>query len=188
MSGIGDRYSSSSSSSPSRDPPPDLGDDRYDIYDRFCVTHAQYHALALAELEAGRKTSHWSWYIFPTPPFVVNGRERGSGTNKHYALRDKPRGHTGLKAAQAFLSFPPCEVRGKRVNLRANYQEIMAMVAKQLEPGGKARSAAHLVGRVDEPKLKSSLKLFLAASAGGFDDATNELCARALAAMEPNKL
>ena len=43
---------------------------------------------AYAEIERGcLKTSHWIWYVFPTPPYFRNGIEAGSPTNKEYALR-----------------------------------------------------------------------------------------------------
>ena len=70
-------------------------------------------SAALAEIKAGRKQTHWSWWLFPTAPFVVDGKERGSATNRAFALRDRPpHGLTGEDAAAAFLARPP--QRGER--------------------------------------------------------------------------
>lgn len=33
--------------------------------DRFKSAHASYYETALQEIKAGRKQSHWMWYIFP---------------------------------------------------------------------------------------------------------------------------
>eukprot|EP00292_Cryptomonas_paramecium_P025792 CAMPEP_0113724624 /NCGR_PEP_ID=MMETSP0038_2-20120614/39202_1 /TAXON_ID=2898 /ORGANISM="Cryptomonas paramecium" /LENGTH=71 /DNA_ID=CAMNT_0000654585 /DNA_START=101 /DNA_END=313 /DNA_ORIENTATION=+ /assembly_acc=CAM_ASM_000170 len=70
------------------------------------------------------------WYVIPTPPFVVNGEERGSWTNQEYALRDLPPHRLqGFRAARAYLAFP--ESGG--VSLRRNYLEMMLAIAEQLE-------------------------------------------------------
>jgi uncharacterized protein (DUF1810 family) len=39
-------------------------DDPYDLQ-RFVVAQEPVFAIVRAELQAGRKTSHWMWYIFP---------------------------------------------------------------------------------------------------------------------------
>ena len=49
---------------------------------RFVSKAREYHAQALGELQAGHKASCWSWYVLPTPPFIKNGREVGSGINR----------------------------------------------------------------------------------------------------------
>lgn len=33
--------------------------------DRFRSAHASYYETALQEIKAGKKQSHWMWYIFP---------------------------------------------------------------------------------------------------------------------------
>lgn len=124
-----------------------------------------------------RKRSCWSWYIFPTAPYVVNGIERGSWTNKRYALRDKPDALTGDNAAKAFLRHP--EMDG--VDLRQNYILIMTAVAEQVEAGVSVRS---LVGFLDDPKLRSSLRFFERISRNGFDNEVHAVCVRALEAMD----
>ena len=79
--------------------------DPYNLRDRFVHTHKKYFNSALTEIERGQKQGCWSWYIFPVPPYVVNGRERGSGQNMRYALRDHRDGATGDAAALAYLQF-----------------------------------------------------------------------------------
>jgi hypothetical protein len=45
---------------------------------RFTAKQAVVSQDALREIRAGQKTSHWSWYCIPTPPFIINGVERGT--------------------------------------------------------------------------------------------------------------
>ena len=76
---------------------------------RFLVTHAQYFSKAMQEIKvAGKKTSCWSWYIFPVPPRVNprTGMEEGSAKSRQYALRDIPPRSPllGDDAARAFLT------------------------------------------------------------------------------------
>lgn len=152
--------------------------DPYDLSRRFCATQAQDFSRALSEINAGAKRSCWSWYVFPTGPFVVGGRERGSSTNRHYALRDIREGEDsqrGENAARAFLRF-----KAGGVDLRANYVTMMAAVAAQLEAGVEPE---RLVGCLDDPKLRSSLHLFEQVSRAGHDDEVNKVCRRALAAL-----
>ena len=70
--------------------------------------------------------------------------------------------------------------RAEGVHLRSNYIEIMSEVAAQVE-GGIAPVA--LVGGLDDPKLRSSLRLFERVSRGGFDDEVHAVCTRALRAL-----
>lgn len=104
---------------------------------------------------SGRKESCWMWYIIPTPPFIVNGIERGSERNKHYALRSD-------RQVRSYLSFV-----ADGVDLRKNYVSILEAVLARLRSGQKA---SNLLGEVDEPKLRSSLKLFERATRGTGDD------------------
>ncbi|CAK0865793.1 unnamed protein product [Prorocentrum cordatum] len=53
-------------------------DDPFDLRRRFCEPYREDFQTALREIKAGRKRSCWSWYIFPTAPWVVNGVERGN--------------------------------------------------------------------------------------------------------------
>jgi len=45
---------------------------------RFTDKQALFFNDAIKEIQTGRKTSHWSWFCIPTPPFVVDGVERGA--------------------------------------------------------------------------------------------------------------
>ena len=154
------------------------GADPFDLEARFVEKHRRYFKQAFEEIMRGHKASCWSWYIFPTAPMVVNGRERGSPHNREFALRDvPPAGLRGDSAARAYLRF--AEIDG--VSLRRNYIAIMSEVAKQLETGV---TPYRLVGG-DVPRLKASLELFeRVAGEDDFDIEVHELSSRALLAME----
>ena len=97
--------------------------------------------VALAEIRAGGKRSHWIWYIFPQ----IEGLGRSS-TARAYALQD-------LGEACAYLRDPI---------LRARYEEIVAAVSEQLARGIRIED---LMGsQIDALKLVSSLTLFHAAA------------------------
>jgi len=75
--------------------------------------------------------------VFPTPPYVPYGVERGTPKNMEYALRDPPPCEwEGFLAARAYLDFP--EEDG--VSLRRNLFLIFMAIWKQLE--FKARGSA----------------------------------------------
>ena len=89
---------------------------------------------ALRELRAGRKTSHWMWFVFPQ----VAGLGRSS-TARHYAL-------AGLDEAAAYLAHP---VLGPR---------LQACCRALLEQ--QNADAAALLGSADAQKLHLSMTLF----------------------------
>ncbi len=89
---------------------------------------------ALRELRAGRKTSHWMWFVFPQ----LAGLGR-SATAQHFALH-------GLAEAQAYAAHP---VLGPR--LVACAQALVAL------PGS---DPVAVLGSVDAQKLHSSMTLF----------------------------
>jgi uncharacterized protein (DUF1810 family) len=94
---------------------------------------------ALAELRAGRKTSHWMWFIFPQ----IAGL--GSSPMAHrYAL-------SGLAEARAYLDHP---VLGPRL------RDCTAAVADAEADA----TADRILGPVDAMKLRSSMTLFAAAA------------------------
>lgn len=98
-------------------------------------------AAALAELESGRKTSHWIWYVFPQ----LAGLGR-SAMAQSYALRD-------FSEACDYLREP---VLGERL------MRITAVVQAQLRAGVPLEE---LMGStIDVVKLVSSLTLFRAAA------------------------
>ena len=151
-------------------------EDPFDLHRRFVKAQHNDADRALQEIRNGEKLGCWSWYMFPTAPYVVNGSERGSGMNRSYALRDAPGAPTGDLAAAAFLQWRTEGV----LMLRENYVSIMTMVAEHLEAGIRP---VDLVGFLDDPKLRSSLKLFERVSRG-LDEEANTVCMRALRALK----
>jgi uncharacterized protein (DUF1810 family) len=89
---------------------------------------------ALAELQAGRKTSHWMWFIFPQ----VAGLGF-SAMAQRYAI-------SGVAEARAYLGHP---VLGPR--LRACTGAIAAT---------SGSTADRILGPVDAMKLRSCMTLF----------------------------
>jgi uncharacterized protein (DUF1810 family) len=117
--------------------------------------------MALAEIRAGGKRSHWIWYIFPQ----IEGLGHSS-TARAYAMRD-------LGEACAYLRDPI---------LRARYEEIVAAVSEQLSRGMRIEDL--MGGRTDALKLVSSLTLFRAAAEQlGREDPTFASLAERLAAL-----
>lgn len=98
------------------------------------------YAQALAEMESGRKTSHWVWYIFPQ----IEGLGR-SPMAQRCALE-------GRDEAIAYLQDE---------ELGPNLMEITQVVASQLRDGVPLPT---LMGsNIDALKLVSSMTLFEAA-------------------------
>jgi uncharacterized protein (DUF1810 family) len=93
---------------------------------------------ALAELRAGRKRSHWMWFVFPQ----VAGLGRSS-TAQHFAV-------SGLDEARAYLDHP---VLGPRL--------VQAASALLDQP---SRDAVVVLGSIDAQKLRSSMTLFTRAA------------------------
>ena len=109
-----------------------------DPLDRFVTAQARDYAVALAELQRGRKTSHWIWYVFPQ----IAGLGR-SDMAQHYAIAD-------LAEARAYLAHP---LLGPR--LREATEALLAHAGK--------RSAVAILGDIDAVKVRSSMTLFEAA-------------------------
>jgi len=101
---------------------------------RFLDAQAGVYDRALEELRAGRKTSHWMWFVFPQ----IEGLGR-SPTAVRYAI-------TGLDEARAYLAHPL---------LGARLRECAQVL---LDLGG--RSAVDIFGGIDAMKLRSSMTLF----------------------------
>ncbi len=114
--------------------------DPFDL-ERFVRAQATDYATALAEIKAGRKRSHWMWYIFPQ--FAGLG---SSATSQHYAIRS-------LDEARAYLAH---ERLGRR--LRECADAVL---------GVRERTAQEIFGSPDDMKLKSSATLFSLVSSGG---------------------
>jgi len=112
-------------------------DDPFDL-DRFIDAQADVYERALAELRAGRKRSHWMWFIFPQ----IGGLGY-SATARYYAIQS-------LAEARAYLDHP---VLGPR--LRECAEALLAI---------EGRSAAEIFGYPDDLKLGSCMTLFDLAS------------------------
>ena len=91
----------------------------------------------LRELAAGRKQSHWMWFVFP--------QLRGLGSS---AMATRY-GITGLAEAKAYLAHPLLGAR-----LREGVGLMTAV---------PTRSATEILGAVDAQKFRSCLTLFAAA-------------------------
>ena len=140
------------------------GEDPFQLQ-RFVDAQERQFEAALAELEAGRKQSHWMWFIFPQ----LAGLGR-SPTAQFYGIRS-------LHEARAFLDHP---ILGER------YRRSVEALTRW----AGSRNAVEILGEVDALKLRSSLTLFEAASGyplfaqaldaffGGPDDATLQILKR----------
>jgi len=102
--------------------------------------HAGF-AVALRELEAGRKTSHWIWYVFPQ----LTGLGRSS-TAVHYGL-------TGADEAADYLRDP---VLGERLLAATAVVRRCAGDTKDRRTGLEELMGSH----IDALKLVSCMTLF----------------------------
>lgn len=93
---------------------------------------------ALAELRAGRKASHWMWFIFPQVAGLGH-----SAMAQTYAI-------DSIAEARAYLEHP---VLGPRLG------ECVRLLI-----GLRGRSAREILGDVDAIKLRSSMTLFARAA------------------------
>ncbi|MBB3660348.1 uncharacterized protein (DUF1810 family) [Rhizobium sp. BK650] len=116
------------------------GDVDYDLH-RFIEAQNGIYEHALAELRAGRKRSHWLWFIFPQ----IAGLGTSSMAEK-YAIRS-------AEEASAYLADP---ILGSRL-LRC-VEAILSV---------NDRSAHDIMGSPDDLKLRSSMTLFAAVSDHG---------------------
>jgi uncharacterized protein (DUF1810 family) len=98
------------------------------------------YATAVEELRAGRKQSHWMWFVFPQ----IAGLGR-SPTSRRYAISSSAEAH-------AYLEHP---VLGPRL------LECAGILAKL-----SGRSALEIFGAIDAIKLRSSMTLFAHAAPG----------------------
>jgi uncharacterized protein (DUF1810 family) len=106
--------------------------------DRFVEAQAGVYDDALAELRAGRKRTHWMWFVFPQIAGLGS-----SPAARWYAI-------ASLAEARAYLAHP---VLGPR--LRAAAGAVLAV---------PDRSAAEILGHPDDLKLRSSMTLFARAA------------------------
>ncbi len=95
---------------------------------------------ALAELRAGRKTSHWMWFVFPQIAGLGH-----SPTARTYAIASRAE-------AEAYLEHP---VLGPRL-----------LECARALTGLTGRTAREILGETDAMKLRSSMTLFARAAPG----------------------
>jgi len=112
----------------------------YDL-ERFVTAQAPIYEAALKELSAGRKQSHWMWFVFPQ----LRGLGR-SAMAERYGLES-------LEEAKAYLGHPTLGTR-----LEA------AISALSSSPVGSLRA---VFGNPDDLKFRSSMTLFAQASPEG---------------------
>ncbi len=117
-----------------------FADDPHDL-DRFVRAQEHDYQQALAEVRAGRKQSHWMWYIFPQ----FDGLGFSSMTQR-YAIKS-------AAEAEAYLRHP---LLGSRL---AECCEAAV--------GIEGRSAHQVFGSPDDVKLRSCATLFAAVSPPG---------------------
>jgi len=101
---------------------------------RFLTAQETTYATALAEIRAGRKRSHWMWFIFP--------QLKGLG----YSSNAVYYGIDGLDEAVSYLKDP---VLGPR---------LVAISRTLLDLPGS--NATVVMGSPDDLKLRSSMTLF----------------------------
>ena len=103
--------------------------------ERFEKAQELSYDAALSEIKAGRKSSHWVWYIFPQ----IKGLGH-SYNAQYYAIAD-------LDEARAYVEHPILNMR-----LREITSELLKHKDVEVE---------YLMGsRIDAMKLRSSMTLF----------------------------
>ena len=111
--------------------------DPYDLA-RFVTAQRDVYPIALAELQAGCKRSHWMWFVFP--------QVEGLGSSwmaQRYAI-------ASAAEAEAYLRHP---VLGPRLVECA--EAVLAI---------EGRTAHEIFGSPDDLKLRSSATLFASVS------------------------
>jgi uncharacterized protein (DUF1810 family) len=125
-------------------------DDPFDLR-RFVEAQAPAIEAAMAELRAGRKRTHWMWFVFP--------QIEGLGSSPmamRYAI-------SSAAEARAFLAH---EILGER--LRACTRSVLAA----------QRPLAEIFGAPDDLKFQSCMTLFAAVAPQEtlFDEAISRCC------------
>jgi uncharacterized protein (DUF1810 family) len=105
---------------------------------RFVDAQAASYEITLSEIYAGRKRSHWMWFVFPQ----IDGLA-ASSTSKFYAIKS-------LEEAHAYLAHPLLAPR-----LHACAQAVVDI---------EGRSMRDVFGYPDVMKLQSSATLFASVS------------------------
>jgi len=109
-----------------------------DTLDRFLKAQEHTYSAALREIRAGRKESHWMWFIFP--------QMRGLGMSDMayiYGISDR-------SEAEAYLAHPVLSARLHEIT-----EALMAL---------DDSNPNVIFGGIDAMKLRSSMTLFAAVS------------------------
>ena len=101
---------------------------------RFLNAQARDYEQALSEIRAGRKRSHWIWYIFPQ----LDGLGY-SGTARYYAIKDRAE-------AEAYMEDPV--LSGRLIEISKALLEL------------ESDDPTEVMGYPDDLKLRSSMTLF----------------------------
>ena len=101
---------------------------------RFLNAQARDYEQALSEIRAGRKRSHWIWYIFPQ----LDGLGY-SGTARYYAIKDRAE-------AEAYMEDPV--LSGRLIEISNALLEL------------ESDDPTEVMGYPDDLKLRSSMTLF----------------------------
>ena len=109
------------------------GADPYNLQ-RFVEAQGPVYQTVLSELRAGRKRSHWMWFIFPQIAGLGH-----SAMSQRYAI-------SSLAEAKAYLAHG---ILGPRLR-----------DCTRIITGIEGRSALEIMGRPDDMKLHSCLTLF----------------------------
>jgi uncharacterized protein (DUF1810 family) len=118
---------------------------------RFVTAQAGVIETAVEELRAGRKRTHWMWFVFPQ----LKGLGR-SPTAQHFGI-------ASLEEATAYVVHP---VLGARLE--------DAVAAVEASPAGSLHA---LFGSPDDLKFRSSMTLFaIAAPEGPYQAALQHWC------------
>ena len=111
--------------------------DPHDL-ERFVEAQAPDYQEVVRELKAGRKRTHWMWFIFPQ----IDGLGH-SFTAKRYAIKS-------MDEARAYLNHP---ILGKRL-----------LECARLVSAIDGRSVSDIFGFPDDVKFRSSMTLFAQAA------------------------
>lgn len=109
--------------------------------ERFIEPQDFLYATALAEIKAGKKSSHWMWFIFP--------QLRGLGRSAMARIY----GIEGLDEAWEYLSHPILSARLTEIS------EALLQLNTQ--------NPEEILGEIDARKLQSSMTLFALISEDG---------------------
>ena len=115
--------------------------------------HPSAYDRALSELRAGRKRSHWIWFVLPQ----LQGLGR-SAIAEHYGIN-------GLEEAKAYLEEP---------TLLRRLEEVIAVIAEQLHQPEQTLERL-MGGNLDATKTISCLTLFEAAGLNSAEALLNQL-------------